>query len=673
MCILLIANIFLFNSAFSQTRWNIIPSGETEWKIDNELPHYDHIEMSGKKISAVLRYGIDEKGAFQLERSMVWPMLRTIPNNTHGSLMQRFALKIPSLLIINGLSIQSEKISSIRLKGKMTVTGKYSIGYVNVGSAKKQPLKPVVEIITTIFPSVDLPMLCELYELKNISDKPITVLVPKHRDQYQTLAAKGVLGSYAMINSIQGDGTYLIEPGKTIQFSSTIQAFSELEKEIKANTVDELNMRMAFVSEISNSLTLETPDTMLNTTFNFAKIRSMESIFETKGGLMHGPGGESYYAAIWANDQAEYVNPLFPYLGYETGNKSALNAYKLFARYMNPEYNPIPSSIVAEGDDIWNGVGDRGDAAMIAYGASRYALARGSKEESKQLWPLIEWCLEYCNRKLDENGVVTSNTDELEFRFPAGKANLCTSTLYYDALISAGYLGKDLGLNPKIIQKYNEQAQSLRKNINTFFGATVEGFETYRYYKENNVLRSWICMPLCMGIYDRARGTIDALFSSRLWTKDGLLTQSGSETFWDRSTLYALRGIFAAGETEKAINYLNYYSSIRLLGEHVPYPIEAWPEGSQRHLAAESGLYCRIITEGMFGIRPTGLKSFSLSPRLPKAWNKMALRNVKAFGNQFDIEISRNKDKIQVQLFLKAKVLYSKTIANGESLNVSLK
>ena len=51
----------------------------------------------------------------------------------------------------------------------------------------------------------------------------------------------------------------------------------------------------------------------------------------------------------------------------------------------------------------------------------------------------------------------------------------------------------------------------------------------------------------------------------------------------------------------------------------------------------------------------------------------MALRNVKAFGNQFDIEISRNKDKIQVQLFLKAKVLYSKTIANGESLNVSLK
>ena len=37
-------------------------------------------------------------------------------------------------------------------------------------------------------------------------------------------------------------------------------------------------------------------------------------------------------------------------------------------------------------------------------------------------------------------------------------------------------------------------------------------------------------------------------------------------------------------------------------GEHVPYPVEAWPEGNQRHLSAESALYCRIFTEGLFGL-----------------------------------------------------------------------
>lgn len=106
------------------------------------------------------------------------------------------------------------------------------------------------------------------------------------------------------------------------------------------------------------------------------------------------------------------------------------------------EYKPIPSSIIAEGIDIWAGAGDRGDAAMIAYGASRYALVQGDKAIAEQLWPLIEWCLEYCHRKLNEDGVVASDSDELEGRFPAGEANLCTSSLYYDALRSAAYLAR---------------------------------------------------------------------------------------------------------------------------------------------------------------------------------------------------------------------------------------
>lgn len=123
---------------------------------------------------------------------------------------------------------------------------------------------------------------------------------------------------------------------------------------------------------------------------------------------MHSPGGESYYAAVWANDQAEYANPFFPFLGYDIGNASALNSFRLFARFMNSDYKPIPSSIIAEGKDTWNGAGDRGDAAMIAYGAARYALAKADKKEAQELWPLIEWCLEYCKRKINASGIVTS-------------------------------------------------------------------------------------------------------------------------------------------------------------------------------------------------------------------------------------------------------------------------
>lgn len=64
-------------------------------------------------------------------------------------------------------------------------------------------------------------------------------------------------------------------------------------------------------------------------------------------------------------------------------------------------------------------------------------------------------------------------------------------------------------------------------------------------------------------------------------------------------------------------------------------------EGSQRHLSAESGLYCRIITEGLFGIRPTGLRSFDLTPSMPAAWESMSLRHIRAFGSDFDITARR--------------------------------
>jgi hypothetical protein len=51
-------------------------------------------------------------------------------------------------------------------------------------------------------------------------------------------------------------------------------------------------------------LTLTTGNDLLDTMFRFAKLRAGESIFRTKGGDVHSPGGGSYYAAVWCNDQA---------------------------------------------------------------------------------------------------------------------------------------------------------------------------------------------------------------------------------------------------------------------------------------------------------------------------------------------------------------------------------
>ncbi|MDR1880483.1 MAG: hypothetical protein LBQ78_06080 [Tannerellaceae bacterium] len=637
-----------------ENRWSIQPDGSISWKIDGRLPHADHIEMSGLRVSTVLRYGVDGTGAFQLNRSMVWPQLRTSPNDTHASLMRRFAWDITDMVTVGGQSLRGEKVQEITLDGTMTVR-----------SVFETPQGGRLELTRILFPSVSKPAFCERYVLRNVGEKAFPVEIPSARSVIATDAAKGVAGSYRLVSTISGQAARTLNAGEELTFSVTFAGYREDEEEITFDTGQEWRARRELIASLWDNLVLETPDKVVDRLFAFAKIRAAESIYETKGGLMHGPGGESYYAAIWANDQAEYVNPFFPYLGYAKGNESALNAYRHFARFMNPEYRKIPSSIIAEGLDVWQGAGDRGDAAMIAYGAARYALARGDRGEAEELWPLIEWCLEYCRRQLNEAGVVASDTDELERRFPSGTANLCTSSLYYDALLSATYLGKSLH---KPTASYTAGAKRLRIAIDRYFGGEVEGFDTYKYYKENDVLRSWICIPLTVGLYERKEETIKALFSPRLWTKDGLLTQAGSETFWDRSTLYALRGVFACGETEKATDYLSFYSNQRLLGEHVPYPIEAWPEGSQRHLSAESGLYCRIITEGLFGIRPTGLHSFRMTPRLPAAWNTMSLRNIQAFGKSFDIVVTRSGKQLRTEIYAGGKVIKSYTTKEGKEI-----
>jgi hypothetical protein len=75
----------------------------------------------------------------------------------------------------------------------------------------------------------------------------------------------------------------------------------------------------------------------------------------------------------------------------------------------------------------------------------------------------------------------------------------------------------------------------------------------------------------------------------------------------------------------------------------------------------------------MFGIRPTGLRSFTLTPRLPKTWNEMALRNIKAFGSSFDIEVEREGAKILLKVIENGKIVMKKKMNDGQTYQVSLK
>lgn len=638
---------------------------------NDRLPHADHIEMSGEKVSVWVGYRLDTPGVAKISRTVVFPTFRMLPDDTRSHIAYTFQdNELPRIYIDNEpLKIDCSqgfdtdemifKVNRISQQGIMRLFAKAA----NSG---------LVNIERSIFPSVDKPLAIENFKFTNTSSKPVTVYMERLKRAVTTNPLKSKVAIHTVIMQTVGDGTYTLQPGGSASVSICYLATDHPDDLSAIDPAAEEKARENRIADILKPLQLITPDSILNAEFAFAKIRATESIYKTKRGYMHGPGGLSYYAAIWANDQAEYVSPYFAFSGDSIANLSAMNCYRLFASYMNPQYKALPSSIVAEGDTTWAGAGDRGDQAMIAYGASRYALTYGNIDSARRIWPLVTWCLEYCRRHKNTAGVVTSDADELEGRFPSGKANLSTNCLYYDALISAAYLSGELHVPGGQADLYRKEAAILKLNIEKYFGATIAGYKTYKYYETNHTLRAWICMPLTLGIYNRSRGTVDASFSSKLWTPDGLATEAGQTTFWDRSTLYALRGVLQAGETEKAITFLHYYSGRRLLGDHVPYPVEAYPEGNQQHLSAESGLYCRIFTEGLFGMRPTRFHRFTCRPRLPAHWNQMELNNIHSFGRVFELKVVRKTDG-RITLSVKnGNKKQNYTLENGGTAKVRL-
>jgi hypothetical protein len=149
-----------------------------------------------------------------------------------------------------------------------------------------------------------------------------------------------------------------------------------------------------------------------------------------------------------------------------------------------------------------------------------------------------------------------------------------------------------------------------------------------------------------MRIFDRKEDTLNALFSPYLWTKNGMLScergeENTKDTVWDRSTLFGFKGSFIADRVDPAWDSLKQFIHTRLLGERVPYVVEAYPENNMRHLSGESALFCRIFTEGLFKMWPLGGGKYAVTPTLPGQLTHLKLDGWKLGGHSVCVELER--------------------------------
>ena len=663
--------LFIFSSAIhaqeskQTTYWKITDNQSIVWDLNNgqPLPHSDNIEMAGSKVACIIYYAIDRNKNLQINRDIIFPQLRTFnksdepDHRSYRAYFRRtYGSEVQPNILNNNKILNLNKVDSVEIAGKLIFHHTPAQG---------------ISLTRTLMPSMTERVFAEKWQLKNVSNTAQVLTVGNTK--YNSTEA-GQKGEYRLSTYSDAKPEIKLAPDESYSFAIYFSAGIDNEQTQNFDLGKIEAQRDDFLSKMKDNFILQTPDKTLNTLFYFSKIRAAENIFDSKMGIVHSPGGGNYYTGVWANDQVEYSGPFFPFLGYENGNIAAYNAYKVFLNNIPKDSKPIFSSFEMEGDLPCCGK-DRGDAAMIAYGASQYALLLGDRKKALELWPLIEWSLEYCKNKLNEHGVVMSTTDEMEGRISTGDANLATSSLYYGGLKFAAYLASELGYKSKskdYMKRHKEMATAIEKH----FGYTLEGLDTYRYFDGNTNLRHWICLPLVMGINNRVDGTSKALLD-KLWTDNGVLVEynpSSNRTpvFWDRGTLYAFRGILKAGSLDKSFDRLLAYTHKRLLEDHVPYVVEAYPENNMRHLSAESALYCRIFIEGLLGFEQTGFKSFEITPRMPDGFDSYSIDKMYQAGTELSIKLKTEGSKIRLKIFKGDVSIMDKPVNPGQKVAVKL-
>jgi hypothetical protein len=65
-----------------------------------------------------------------------------------------------------------------------------------------------------------------------------------------------------------------------------------------------------------------------------------------------------------------------------------------------------------------------GTLSMVLYGLSKFLLFQGDRAAAEEMWPLIEFAAASVLRHTTADGIVASETDEMEDRYPTGQANL---------------------------------------------------------------------------------------------------------------------------------------------------------------------------------------------------------------------------------------------------------
>ena len=628
--------------------WRIDSTGAAVCESGERRP-WQRLDMHGQCV--LMQIELPGTPNEDWKMALGWPILK-VQHQVRGGIVPVSRKDWPQIKV-NGVALSPGPRQSYRYDGIMTV---------------QYPVTKGLRLSCALFPSVTRRAAIEEWTIENTQPQPVTIEMTSNR---QTLAepTNALKEPSLLERAVLGVEKRQLAPGQKATWAIVHTVRKKSDPPLDVDVAREKAARQALFRKARETMVLETPEPALNGTFALAKFRVLEAPVESSKGLLQGTGTAWYMGGIWANDNVEYASPVCPYLGDATLNEACNNMYRVWLNEKKPGISASYETYV-----LGNVGGGRGDQAMMMYGLSNYLLALGDAKMAEEFWPLLLKAVQLTKAATRADGVVTSHTDELEGRHPTGTANLSTASLAYGGYRAASRLARALGRASEAAD-YQASADAQANTIESYFGAEVEGYSTYRYFDGCTVLRGWISLPLAMGIMKRKAGTIDALFSPKLWGELDCPISAGTKVVstaagesWPRETYYTLRAAFKAGYTSLALQKTILAARRAMLSYRGPYMDE-----DNGDLLSPNVLYVSVITDGLFGIEPQSFTSFSCTPRLPTAWPSMKLSNIWLMGKPIDIEVKREAQSIRCIVLSGSVRLLDSVAADGATFTVDMK
>ena len=263
----------------------------------NPVSYSDNIEMAGKKVAGIIYYKVDSTGVLTLEREIIYPQLRKYIGENESRwrvyrayLKETWKEKVEPLIYINNYHWTPGSVAKITIDGSLNI--------------QHNPSPSGIGLKRTFLPSVNERMFIEKWKLTNHSDTLAELIIGN------ISIVKNAYGNYGQYTyGVRTDSEENIQLAANESTTIDIQYFAQMDGDKPMESTKQLGKREEFLDEIHSKLILKTPNEELNTLFAFSKVRAAESIFDSKMGIVHSPGGGRYYAGVWANDQAEYSGP----------------------------------------------------------------------------------------------------------------------------------------------------------------------------------------------------------------------------------------------------------------------------------------------------------------------------------------------------------------------------